>query len=111
MTINSTFFSVPVSQAPRVRRSLALSVAIHAALITGIGFAVTVPALQPVALLTLEVTLAPIPKKPSNANALLEASKNPPDSLSQNRLNSALATPFVGLAAPVESQLSARYFS
>jgi len=90
---------------------LALSVAIHAALITGIGFAVTVPALQPVALLTLEVTLAPIPKKPSNANALLEASKNPPDSLSQNRLNSALATPFVGLPAPVESQLSARYFS
>ena len=111
MTINSTFFSVPVAQAPRVRRSLALSVAIHAALITGIGFAVTVPALQPVALLTLEVTLAPTSKKPPNANALRETRANPPDLLSQNRLNSALPTPFVGPVAPAESRLSARLAS
>ena len=111
MTINSTFFSVPVAQAPRVRRSLALSFVIHAALITGIGFAVTVPALQPVALLTLEVTLAPTPKKPPNVDALLETPANPPDLLSQNRLNSALPTPFVGPVAPAESRLSARLAS
>jgi periplasmic protein TonB len=90
---------------------LALSVAIHAALITGIGFAVTVPALQPVALLTLEVTLAPASKKPPTANALGEIPTSPPDSLSQNRLNSALATPSVDLAAPAKSKLSAQYFS
>ena len=111
MTINSAFFSVPVAQAPRVRRSLALSFVIHAALITGIGFAVTVPALQPVALFTLEVTLAPTPKKPPNAKALREAPTNPPGLLSQDRLNSALPTPFVDLAAPAESRLSAWYFS
>ncbi len=111
MTINSTFFSAPVEQAQRVRRSLALSFVIHAALITGIGFAVTVPALQPVALLTLEVTLAPTPKKPPNANAIREIPTNPPDLLSQNRLNSALATLSSGLATPVESRLSARHFS
>ena len=111
MTINSTFFSVPVAQAPRVRRSLALSFVIHAALITGIGFAVTVPALQPVALLTLEVTLAPTPKKAPNVDALLETPANPPDLLSQNRLNSALPTPFVGPVAPAKSRLSARHFS
>jgi len=111
VTINSAFFSVPVAQAPRVRRSLALSFVIHAALITGIGFAVTVPALQPVALFTLEVTLAPTPKKPPNAKALREAPTNPPGLLSQDRLNSALPTPFVDLAAPAESRLSAWYFS
>ena len=111
MTINSTFFSVPVAQAPRVRRSLALSFVIHAALITGIGFAVTVPALQPVALLTLEVTLAPASKKPPNANALREIPTSPPDLLSQDRLNSALPTPFLGLAVPAESRLSARLSS
>jgi TonB family protein len=86
---------------------LALSLVIHAALITGIGFAVTVPALQPVALLTLEVTLAPTSKKPANANALLEISKNLPGLLSQNRLNSALAMPSVDLMVP-KSKLNAR---
>ena len=111
MTINSTFFSAPVAQARRVRRSLALSFVIHATLITGIGFAVTVPALQPVASLTLEVTLAPTPKKPSNANALRQIPTSPPGLLSQNRLNSALATPLVDLAAPIENRLSARHFS
>ena len=111
MTINSTFFSAPAAQARRVRRSLALSFVIHAALITGIGFAVTVPALQPMALLTVEVTLAPIPKKPPNANALLENPTSLSDSLSQNRLNSALATLSAGLVTPVESRLSARHFS
>ena len=111
MTINSTFFSAPVAQARRVRRSLALSFVIHATLITGIGFAVTVPALQPVASLTLEVTLAPTPKKPSNANALRQIPTSPPGLLSQNRLNSALPTPSVDLAAPAKSKLSARYFS
>jgi protein TonB len=88
---------------------LALSLVIHAALITGIGFAVTVPALQPVALLTLEVTLAPTSEKPPNANALLEIPTSLPDSLSQDRLNSALATPSVGLTAPADSRLSARH--
>jgi len=111
VTINSTFFSAPIAQAQRVRRSLALSFVIHATLITGIGFAVTVPALQPVALLTVEVTLAPTSKKPPNANALLETPTRPSDSLSQNRLNSALATLSSGLATPVESRLSARHFS
>ena len=111
MTINSTFFSVPVAQAPRIRRSLAFSFVIHAALITGIGFAVTVPALQPMALLTLEVTLAPTPDKPPNANALRQIPTNPPDLLSQNRLNNALPTPLVDLAAPPESRFSARHFS
>ena len=111
MTINSTFFSFPVAQAQRAQHSLGLSFVIHAALITGIGFAVTVPALQPVALLTLEVTLAPTSKKPPNANALLETPTRLPDSLSQNRLNSALPTPLVDLAAPAESTLSARHLS
>ena len=87
---------------------MALSFVIHAALITGIGFAVTVPALQPVALLTVEVTLAPTSKKPPNANALRETPTNQPDSLSQNRLNSALVTPSVVLVAPTENRLSAR---
>ena len=111
MTINNAFFSAPVAQVRRVRRSLALSFVIHAALITGIGFAVTVPALQPVALLTLEVTLAPTSKKPPKANALREISTSQPDSLSQKRLNSALPTPSANLAMPVESRLSARHFS
>ena len=111
MTINSTFFSAPVEQARRVRRSLALSFVIHATLITGIGFAVTVPALQPVASLTVEVTLAPTSKKPPNANALQEIPTRLPDSLNQNRLNSALPTPSVGPAAPAESTLSARHLS
>ena len=111
MTINSTFFSFPVAQAQRAQHSLGLSFVIHAALITGIGFAVTVPALQPVALLTLEVTLAPASKKSPNANALGEIPTNPPDLLSQDRLNSALPTPFLGLAVPAESRLSARLSS
>jgi len=110
VTINSTFFSAPVAQARRVRRSLALSFVIHATLITGIGFAVTVPALQPVASLTLEVTLAPTSKKPPNANALRQIPTSPPGLLSQNRLNSALATPLVDLAA-AEGRLSVRHFS
>jgi len=111
LTINSTFFSAPVAQARRVRRSLALSFIIHATLITGIGFAVTVPALQPVTLLALKVTLAPTSQKRPKANALLETTTSQPGLLSQNRLNSALPTPYVDLAAPAESRLSARYSS
>jgi TonB family protein len=90
---------------------LALSFVIHATLITGIGFAVTVPALQPVASLTVEVTLAPTSKRSPNANALRETSTHLPDSLSQNRLNSALATLSTDLATPAESRLSARLSS
>ncbi len=90
---------------------MALSFVIHATLITGIGFAVTVPALQPVASLTVEVTLAPTSKRSPNANALRETSTHLPDSLSQNRLNSALATLSTDLATPAESRLSARLSS